>query len=113
MGPFLRVNGKWDIVQSNGFRVTVTIDQTNDQLSAAAVSSTGVSSTSATGSVNGPDFSLLIHWEGGAIGLYTATWSHGWFTEPPLGYLQGTTVDQTHPTSRATWVSDGRTFQIQ
>jgi hypothetical protein len=58
MGPFLQVGGTpWDIVQTNGFRVSINIIQENDQLSASASLSAGrVQSIDATGFVKGPNF---------------------------------------------------------
>jgi hypothetical protein len=120
MGPFLRVGGTWDIVQKNGFRVTVTINQnnTNGAFTASAVSSTGVQSNSASGSVNGPNFNMTINWSdghggAGARGHYTGMFSHGPFTQPPIGFLQGETQDLDVPASHAHWESEGKNFQIE
>jgi hypothetical protein len=112
MGPILQVGGKWDIVQRNGFRVTVDVRQTENRLTAAAVSDRGVHSESAEGFVQGPNFELIIKWQGGARGRYTGVFSHGPFTPPPIGFLRGETVDMDNPQSRAGWQSEGRNFQI-
>lgn len=112
MGPVLQVGGKWDMVQSNGFRVTVDITQKEDRLFAAAVSDRGVHSVSAEGFVQGPNFELTINWQGGARGRYTGVLSHGPFTPPPIGFLAGETVDLDNPQSRARWDSQGRNFTV-
>lgn len=113
MGPFLQVGGMWDIVQGNGFRVTINITQNQDQLSAFAfVHGSNVHSVKATGFVQGPDFDMTIEWEGGAKGHYTGRLTHGPFTLPPIGFLRGKTVDLTHPGSEATWESEGRVFEV-
>lgn len=113
MGPFLQVGGRWDIVQSNGFRVLIDISQVGDQLSARASHSAGrVISRSATGFVRGPQFELTIEWSDGSKGLYTGVLTHGHFTPPPVGFLRGETRDLNNPGSRATWESEGRTFQV-
>jgi hypothetical protein len=114
MGPFLQVGGEWFIRQENGFLVTVNITQHQGRLSAFASHSNGnVQSTEATGSVRGPDFELTITWDNGTKGLYEGKWSHGPFTQPPIGYLKGTTRDLNHPGSHAKWESEGRNFQMQ
>ena len=112
MGPFLQVGGHWQMKQDNGFWVTVDIRQDQDHLTASAVSSRNVHSTEATGFVNGPHFELTIKWVGGAIGKYTADLTHGPFTQPPIGFLQGETKDLLHPESHTTWHSEGRVFQF-
>ena len=113
MGPFLQVGGQWDIVQDNGFRVAITINQVEDELSAFASHSGGsVQSTGATGFVRGPNFVLTINWNNGTRGLYTAELSHGPFTPPPSGFLRGVSIDLNHPDSKAGWESEGRTFQV-
>jgi hypothetical protein len=113
MGPFLQVGGQWDIVQGNGFRVAINITQTNDQLSAHATHSGGaVESNSATGFVQGNHFEMTIEWNNGTKGFYTAEFSHGPFTPPPMGFLKGETKDLNHQESHTTWESDGRVFQF-
>jgi hypothetical protein len=113
MGPFLQVAGDWDIVQSNGFRVSIRINQDHDRLSAFASHSNGsVQSIEAIGFVQGPNFEMTITWDNGAKGLYTGTFTHGPFTPPPIGFLRGETKDLNHPTSHATWESEGRNFQV-
>lgn len=114
MGPFLRVGGKWDIVQTNGFRVHIDITQNNDELSAFASHSNGsVQSTEAKGSVAGPDFKMTITWNNGTKGEYTGTLKHGPFTPAPgPGFLKGHTKDLNNPGSEADWESDGAVFQV-
>ena len=113
MGPFLQVGGQWDIVQDNGFRVSINITQVEDQLSAFASHSNGsVQSTEASGSVTGPDFKMTITWDNGTKGEYTGKLTHGPFTPPPQGFLKGHTKDLNNPGSEADWESDGRGFQV-
>jgi hypothetical protein len=113
MGPFLQVGGQWDIVQSNGFRVSINITQVDDKLSAFASHSNGsVQSNEATGFVQGPHFEMTITWNNGTRGLYTAELSHGPFTPPPQGFLKGRTKDLNNPGSEASWESEGRVFQV-
>ena len=113
MGPFLQVAGKWQINQSNGFKVAIDVRQEEDRLTAFAFHSEGrVQSTEAIGFVQGPNFEMTITWNDGSKGLYTATLTHGPFTPPPLGFLKGRTKDLNHPGSETDWESDGRVFQI-
>lgn len=113
-GPFLQVGGTWEMVQRNGFRVQVIINQDQDRLSAFASHSNGqVQSLEATGFVQGPNFKLTITWNNNTKGEYTRIFSHGHFTPPPIGYLKGTTRDLLHPESQSTWESEGRNFSIQ
>jgi hypothetical protein len=113
MGPFLQVGGRWEMVQRNGFRVLVDIDQYQDRLKAFASHSSGsVQSLEATGFVRGPNFEIVITWNNGTKGKYTGVLSHGPFTPPPIGFLKGDTVDLDHPVSRSTWESEGRVFQV-
>jgi hypothetical protein len=114
MGPFLRVDGEWDIVQDNGFRVRVIVSQEQDRLSAFASHSNGsVQSTAAAGFVRGPDFDMTITWDNGTRGQYTGHFSHGPFTAPPIGFLKGRTKDLNHPESQAGWFSEGKNFIVQ
>lgn len=113
MGPFLQVGGEWDIVQNNGFRVRVRINQDQDRLSAFASHSNGtVQSEEANGLVRGSNFELTITWDNGTKGLYTGKLRHGPNTPPPTGYLKGRTKDLNNPGSEAGWESDGRVFQV-
>ena len=107
------MDGTWEIAQSTGYRVLVTITQEDDRLSATASHSGGaVTATRATGFVNGPNFELTITWNNGTEGKYTGQFSHGPFTPPPIGFLKGETFDTKHPASRATWQSEGKNFEI-
>jgi hypothetical protein len=113
MGPFLQVGGEWDIVQSNGFRVRMNVNQRKDRLSAFASHSNGsVQSTEAKGFVKGPNFEMTIDWDDGSKGHYTGKLAHGPFTPPPQGFLRGDTKDLNNPGSTATWESEGRVFQV-
>jgi hypothetical protein len=113
MGPFMDVSGSWDIVQSSGFRVRITVFQTNDQLTATASHSAGtVLSLDATGSVRGPEFDITITWKNGTKGQYHGTFTRGIADSPPNGFLKGHAKDLFHPGSEADWFSEGRVFQF-
>jgi hypothetical protein len=113
MGPFMRVDGSWEMVQRNGFRILVDIDQDEDRVSAFASHSQGsVRSLEAVGFVRGPNFEITITWDNGTKGKYTGVLSHGPFTPPPIGFLKGDTVDLTNPATKSIWESEGRVFQI-
>jgi hypothetical protein len=114
MGPFLQVAGQWQIVQTNSFRVTVIVDQDEDRLSAFASHSNGtVTSTEATGFVQGGHFDLTIVWNNGTKGHYTADLTPfiGQDLSVP-GFLKGSTQDLNHTDSTANWFSEGRSFQV-
>ena len=113
MAQFMDVSGRWDIVQSNGFRVPINVTQNGDQITATASHSNGqVMSREATGVVRGPEFDMIITWANGTRGHYTATFKRGHFDSPPNGFLDGVTKDLTNPGSQATWFSEGRVFQF-
>jgi len=106
----LQVGGQWDIVQDNGFRVTVNLTQSGSTVGGSAHTSTN-DSVGLRGSVTATDLDMHIDWKGGARGHYTGTLSHGPFTPPPIGFLKGSTVDDNDRTSHATWQSEGKNFQ--
>jgi hypothetical protein len=113
MAAIMDVSGSWDIVQDNGFRVPITVTQTDDRLSATASHSNGqVLSTEATGFVNGPEFQITITWNNQTKGQYNGTFTRGNFDSAPNGFLKGRTKDLNNPGSEAGWFSEGRVFQF-
>jgi hypothetical protein len=111
MGPFLQVSGKWDMVQSNGFRVLIDVTQEEDRLRAFATHSAGqVKSLDANGVVRGPQFEMTITWSDGSKGKYNGTLEQGNFDAPGHGFLKGRTEDLNHPGSAADWFSEGKVF---
>jgi hypothetical protein len=107
MAIFMRVDGNWDIVQDNGFRVNIRVNQTENRLSASATQiGHNVQSNSAEGFVNGPNFEMTIDWNNGTKGLYTGTLTSGNFDPPGVGHLKGRTKDLNNPGSEAGWFSE-------
>ncbi len=112
MAAVLGVGGQWEIVQDNGFRVTVNLTQNGSAVSGSAHTSTN-DSVSLTGNVTATTLDMTIAWKGGAKGQYHGDFAHGPFTPPPIGFLRGTTKDLSDPTSTANWESEGKNFQVQ
>ncbi|RBY89393.1 hypothetical protein [Blastococcus sp. TF02A-30] len=108
----MRVDGRWDIVQSNGFRVAVNVAQRGDQLDVQASHSGGrvFSLHPTAGVVRGTHLDMTIVWSDGSKGQYTGDLRPNKFALPGF-HLAGETRDLNHPTSRATWFSEGRDFQ--
>jgi hypothetical protein len=112
-GPYMDVSGSWEMVQKNGYRVSLNVRQNRGRITAYASHSNGrVKSEEAKGSVSGPNFELTITWDNGTKGKYTGKLSHGPFTAPPLGYLKGRTVDLNNPGSSSSWESQGKVFRV-
>jgi hypothetical protein len=87
-----------DLLQSNGFSVSVSPDAKNTSAATGTASSANNNGT-VSGGVNGRSVDFTIHWNGGAQGHYTGTVSddgnvHG-----------GATVDVANPGSGASWDS--------
>jgi hypothetical protein len=103
------VDGTWDIVQSNEYKVRVTIEQPRDpdgnfadgDLSGSADEitphGTDVSQQILTGKLIGDSFEMLVDWHNGSIGQYSGNYD-------PAGNLSGVTFDVNHPTAQATWL---------
>jgi hypothetical protein len=107
----MRVDGTWDIVQSNGFRVAVNIGQNGDALTVQATHSGGrVHSVDPTsGFVRGTHIDMTITWSDGSKGQYTGDLTPNKFALPGFR-LAGETHDLNHPGSHATWSSEGKDF---
>jgi hypothetical protein len=111
MGPVVDLNGRWQIKQSNGFTVDVTMHQHDDQLSAfCSHSNNSVRSTHASGTVNGDSMILTITWDNGTKGEYKGRLERGHFTGANEGILKGSTRDLMHPGSTASWEVPDRVF---
>ena len=80
----MRVDGKWDIVQSNGFRVAVDIGQPSDELTVFATHSGGGvhSIDPTTGLVRGTHIELTITWSDGSKGQYNGDLTPNKFALP-------------------------------
>jgi hypothetical protein len=106
------VSGKWEIVQSNGYRVAVDISQptespnglvtllTDGPLTGTADEitprGTDVSHQQLNGQLLGDSFEILIDWHNGTRGQYSGTFDS-------VGNLSGVTFDVNNPTAQATW----------
>ena len=108
----MRVDGQWDIVQSNGFRVVVNIAQNGETLAVQASHSGGrvYSQYPTSGLVRGNHIEMTIAWSDGAKGQYNGDLRPNSFALPGF-HLAGETHDLNHPGSSATWSSEGRDFQ--
>jgi hypothetical protein len=108
----MRVDGRWDIVQSNGFRVPVNITQNGDVLSVQASHSGGsvFSKDPTDGFVSGTHMELTITWSNGTKGKYTGDLTPNKFALPGFR-LVGETHDMNNTASKATWESEGRDFE--
>jgi hypothetical protein len=111
------VSGNWQIVQSNGYKVNVFINQpvevsveplpvgelrlpidgaltgTADEITPRG---TDVSHQQLTGQLDGDSFQIVIDWNNGTVGQYNGTFD-------PFGNLSGVTFDQRTPAAQATW----------
>jgi len=111
MAPVVNLAGRWQITQSNGSVVDVSMKQEGDRLSAFCTHSNGsVRSTDASGTVRGDSMILTITWDDGTKGEYTGRLETGHFARINEGILKGTTRDLFHPTSTATWEVMDRVF---
>jgi hypothetical protein len=111
MSVVMNIAGQWQIKQSNGFTVDVSLEQKNDQLTAFCSHSGGkVRSKGASGVVQGDSMILTIPWDNGSRGEYTGRLEKGFFTKVNEGILKGTTKDLDHPSSTASWEVPDRVF---
>ena len=103
------VHGIWNIVQSNGYRVQVNIEQSevNGVLvdghlkgfaSEFTPHGTDISDQMlSSGTLSGDSFVMVIDWNNNTVGVYSGTFD-------PSGNLSGVTFDQVTPSAQATWV---------
>jgi hypothetical protein len=109
------VSGSWKAIQGNGYEVDFEIEQNGGELTGSAWWADGATviafeglyrdeaatarSMEARGTVNEEEFVFNVSWDNGTRGLYTGRFQGD-------GRLTGLTVDQQHPESQATWISD-------
>jgi hypothetical protein len=105
------VAGRWSAIQSNGYRADFSIVQPRirdadseaitwgDELMGVASHSGGTVKGDGTGSVVGRRFHFRVEWDNDTIGVYDGTFDAD-------GFVTGTTFDERHPSSRATWRSN-------
>lgn len=111
MPPVVDLSGNWQMKQSNGFYVDVSMNQDGPTLNAFCSHSGGrVRSTEATGTANGDSFILVITWGDGSKGEYTGRLETGFFTNASEGILKGNTRDLNNSDSTATWEVMDRVF---
>jgi hypothetical protein len=99
------VRGPWDIFQSNGPVVRVTLSQ-NDQtgvLVGTASHEAGTVVGTAKGAMSGRSFQLTISWAGGAVGEYIGVVGAG-------DRVTGTGFEAGRPANVATWNSGDKSF---
>jgi hypothetical protein len=103
-----RVDGNWDIIQSNDTIVRVELTQTGDTLSGAAQFRSTTGNVDHTESrMTGDRLLLVINWSDGHVGEYNGT--IGGLGANGTGRLTGVTFDRTDISSQASWFSS-RTF---
>ncbi len=103
------VHGIWNIVQSNGYRVQVNIEQTENNGVLADGNLTGFASEFTphgtdisdqrlfSGTLSGNSFVIDIDWMNNTIGRYSGSFD-------PAGQLSGVTFDLNTPSAQATWI---------
>jgi len=107
----MRVDGKWDMVQDNGYRVSLDISQQGDNLNIYATHSGGRyhSIHPTSGFVRGTHIEMTIHWNNGSVGKYTGDLTPNKFGLPGY-YFDGKSQDQVNTWSTANWFSEGKSF---
>lgn len=102
------VDGIWELVQSNAFRVRVDIAQSRDSSGALAdgglhgaakelnPGKVALAEANLFGALSGSSFEFTVAGPNGSTGQYTGNFDAG-------GHLSGVTFDVAHPTSQATW----------
>jgi hypothetical protein len=103
-----RVDGNWDIIQSNNTVVRVELRQTGDTLSGTAQFRSTSGTVDIESRMTGDRLVLVINWSDGHVGEYNGTigalgGANG------QGRLTGVTFDRTDTSSQASWFSS-RTF---
>ena len=98
-----KVQGQWDLRQSNNIIVHLDIRPPRPDGSFVATATYGNVQGAGFGLVRDNQFTVQIRWTAGTEGAYI-----GVFDE--AGKLRGATFDVTNPQSTASWSSD-RSFQ--
>lgn len=109
--PCINVAGNYQLRQSNGFTVEMTMSQDGDRLSGFCRHSGGVPSDSISGTVSNEHVDFNIKWSGGSEGHYWGDLQSGFFTGNWDGVLKGRTQDVHHPESQASWEVTNRVFR--
>ena len=108
MGEF-QVNGQWKAIQSNGFEAVFHLNQiplgTEALTGHADHSNQTVHSKrdGVAGTVRGDQFFLRVEWDNGTTGIYEGRFG---MAEGGRQRISGTSFDEAHPQSQATWHSD-------
>ncbi|MGW0931499.1 hypothetical protein [Streptomyces sp. NPDC002644] len=109
---YIDVSGTYQIKQSNGYTVNITMYQQGDRLSGVANHSGGrVRSQEVTGSVSNEHVDFYITWQGGSKGHYWGDLATGFFTSNWDGILKGRSQDVHVPSSSADWEVPDRVFR--
>ena len=112
---FLRLTGRWNILQDNGFIVEVIIvtqDDASSMWGHASHSNGTVRSNNLQGYVIDEYLDMRILWNDGTEGHYRGKLIRGRFDPPGVGHLEGETYDERNPESRADWHTN-ETFNIR
>jgi hypothetical protein len=105
-----QVGSNWEIVQDNGFRVFLNLNQNNDRVTGTARTGDGSHvSSRLEGFVRDNELHLSILWKNGSDGRYIGSFKGEGF---PAGQavLEGFTGDLAHPSSSTRWNSDNVIF---
>jgi hypothetical protein len=103
------VGGQFTITQSNGYAPALNLTQSKGAISGTARYEFGppgfiTNGTVAAGSnISGSQFHVVIQWDNNTRGAYNGTFTSA-------GYLSGTTCDELHPNSCASWSVKQRRF---
>ena len=108
--PCIDISGTYDIIQSNGFTVTITMIQHGDQLSGSARYG-NMGSQSVTGWVSNEHVDFNIKWNNNSEGHYWGDLTSGYFTGNWDGILKGRSQDVNVPSSTADWDVRNRVFR--
>src|SRR5262245_54787680 len=95
-----RVDGTWDVHQSNGFHVLFDIGQHpagGQKLVGSATLDDGTTGDG-RGRLRNDQFHFKVAWPNGSVGVYDGSFNIE-------GVITGVTFDETHPESQATWHS--------
>lgn len=95
------IQGIWEVVQTNGFRVGLEVGPVNQQdgsFQTKAFEEGRPVTGNGSGNVNGNFVHFIITWNNGTEGAYNGTFGAD-------GIIHGATFDTKHPESFAGWSS--------
>ncbi len=95
------IQGLWEIVQTNGFKVALDvgpINQQNGSFQATAFQEGNQVNGNGSGNVNGDFMHFTITWDNGTQGAYNGAFD-------AQGFINGASFDVKHPDSVAGWRS--------